>query len=366
MKYDFIVVGAGFYGCTFARAVAEKGARVLVIEKNGYIGGLSHTYFIDKVQVHSYGPHILHTDSDRVWTFLKHFGTVNNFKYHPIACYKDKYYSFPVNKMTLQQANITPPLKGQTCENENFEEYLIRRMGKKIYTMFFYYYTKKMWGVEPRTLPASIAHRIPFRPATLNDQYYTHKYEGIAQDGYTKLMENMLDHKNIKIYYNDNFLENRWHYKKIAKNIIFTGTIDSYFNYEFGMLPYRTLDINYVGNKKWYYAVDALGANAVNYTDNRECTREICHNYWLPETINNCDKYVITTETPRSLTSPFDEGIPMYPMRNIGNSVEIYEKYRNLAKHLSNVHFKGRLGDYKYMDMCPTIEDALHFAEEFT
>lgn len=361
MKYDFIVVGAGFYGCTFARAVADKGAKVLVIEKNDFIGGLSHSYFIDKIQVHKFGPHILHTDSDEVWTFLKRFGTINNFKYHPIACYKDKYYSFPVNKMTLQQVNVNPPLDGQTNENENFEEYLIRRMGKKTYKTFFYYYTKKMWGVEPRTLPASIAHRIPFRPCNVNDQYYTHKHEGIPQNGYTNLMETMLDHKNIKTYYNNNFLENRFHYKTLTKNIIFTGTIDSYFNYEFGMLPYRTLNIT-----QHIYGVDVLGANAINYTDNSPYTRKVCHNYWLPETINKCEKYIVTTEYPKTLKLPLDEGIPMYPMRNIDNSMEIYGKYKELAKQVPNVHFKGRLGDYKYMDMCPTIEDALHFAEEFT
>jgi UDP-galactopyranose mutase len=359
--YDFVVVGAGFYGCTFARAAAERGKKILLFER-GEVGGLAHTYYDGQVQVHKHGPHILNTDSDEVWNFLQRFGKINHYRYHPRVCYKNKFYSFPINRMTLQQLKLDPVITALgldtiVSDTDNFESYLIRKLGTKLYRTFFEHYTRKMWGMEPKTLPASIAQRIPVR-LNLNDHYYTKKHVGIPQEGYSNLLQTMIDHPNIQLRH-EVFLDHRWCYKDITKKTIYTGSIDEYFNYEFGLLSYRTLDIKTV-----HYPFDYLSSVAVNYTDDRPVTREICHNYWLPETVNKHKEYVITMETPRFTRCPKDT--PMYPMRDISKATDHYNRYVALASMVPNVYFKGRLGEYTYRDMCPTVEAAWEFAKKVT
>jgi UDP-galactopyranose mutase len=168
----------------------------------------------------------------------------------------------------------------------------------------------------------------------------------------------MIAHPNIDLQH-DEFLDQRWCYKDITKKTVYTGPIDEYFNYEFGLLSYRTLDIKTV-----HYPFDQLGSVAINYTDDRPVTREVCHNYWLPETVNNHKEYTITMETPRFTRCPQDT--PMYPMRDISKATDHYNKYAALAQWVPNVYFKGRLGEYTYRDMCPTVEAALEFSKKVT
>lgn len=364
MKYDFLVVGAGFYGCTFARAVAEQGKTVLLLEKDYVVGGLSKTRKYDlfkQIQYHVYGPHILHTDSLEVWNFLKKFDTINNFKYTPLVNNNGNYYSFPFNKLTMQQLGIRKINPPEKADNTNFETYVISRIGKKAYKTLYYGYTKKMWGMEPRELPASIAQRIPIRN-TLNNSYYDHTYQGIPKNGYTDLLINMVTHKNIDISMGD-FRQDKNFYRKQAKKIIYTGSIDEYYDYRFGQLPYRMVDITYFETE----ATNTQECIAINYATGGSHTRSICHNYWLQET-EKLPVKLISYEVPMQYDAyRYCKGhIPMYPVK-IGPEAkaELYDKYVKYNQATDNMIFKGRLGEFVYRDMCPTIEEALKFAKTF-
>lgn len=352
--YDFLCVGCGFFNATFARIAADHGKSVLIIDKNEFIGGHSATYKNQGVLIHKFGPHILNTNNREVWNFLKNFDQINHYKYNPKALHNNKLYSFPINLLTLSELGMDNVEPVSITNPANFEEFVLSQVGVKIYEVFYKEYTKKQWGIEPKHLPASIAKRIPIR-LNLNDDYHDKIYHGIPQNGYTHLITNMIQDQKITLELGVNYFEQKDYWNSLAKRVVYTGKIDEYFNYCYGELEYRTLHIQH---REENYDT---GCIAIHYTDDSvEYTRRVNHNYWLHET-KKANMYHYSTEIPM-LAARSDD--PYYPMRGIHGNDSLYDKYYYLTELEKEVYFKGRLGSYRYTDMCPTVEEAIKFAKE--
>ena len=359
MKYDFVIVGAGLYGSVCAYELKKKGKRVLVIDKREHVAGNIYTEKVEGIDVHKYGAHIFHTNNKEVWDYVNSFVEFNRFTNSPLANYKGKIYNLPFNMNTFNQLwgvvtpaeakNIIESQKndGSVGEPQNLEEQAISLVGLDIYNKLIKGYTEKQWGRPATELPAFIIKRLPVR-FTYDNNYFSDKYQGIPVDGYTKLVEKMLD--GIEVLLGEDFFEKREYYESISKKIIYTGPIDRYFDYKFGKLDYRTLKFdsetidcsNYQGNA------------VVNYTERDiPFTRIIEHKHF-----NNTssEKTIITKEYP----SEFNEGDePYYPVNDEKNT-DIYKLYRELAKEEEKVTFGGRLAEYKYYDMHQVIASALY------
>jgi len=358
MKYDYLIVGAGLYGLTCARMLTDLGKTCLVIDKRDHIGGNCYTEDKNGITVHKYGPHIFHTNRTNVWSFLNTYTDVTPFIYRPKVFYGTKIYSFPINLMTLYQLfNVCTPEEARThidyeakpyrdafLNPDNFEEAALTSIGPTLYNIFYKQYTKKQWGRSPLRLPASIFKRIPVR-YNFNDNYFTDIFQGIPD--YTKLFKQLS--KNVEVILNENYLEKRDYYDSIATNVIYTGPIDEYFNYSEGVLEYRSLEFNEVELDK----EDEQGTAVINYTSSIPFTRKIEHKHFLgtisPTTI-------ITKEYPVDWCIGKE---PYYPINDNDNN-ELYNKYLKLAKN-TNVHFGGRMGTYKYMNMDEVIYSALKY-----
>jgi len=361
MKYDYLVVGAGLFGATFAQQMNEAGKRVLVIDRRPHIGGNIYTEEVEGIQVHRYGAHIFHTNSIKVWTYLNRFAEFNRFTNSPIAVYKDEVYSLPFNMYTFNKmwGVITPQqarekisqqqLLGAKREPENLEEQAISLVGTDIYERLVKGYTEKQWGKPCSELPAFIIKRLPVR-FSYDNNYFNAKYQGIPIGGYTVMIEKML--KGIDVCLNTDYLANREELNSIADKILYTGAIDSYYDYCYGALEYRTLSFeteildcdNYQGNA------------VVNYTDSEvPYTRIIEHKLFE---FGQQEKTVITKE----FSQPWQPGAePYYPINDEKNGL-LYRKYRELADREENVIFGGRLGLYRYDDMDVIVEKALELA----
>ena len=245
--YDYLVVGAGMFGCTFSRHVAEKGKKVLIVDGRDHIGGNCYTKDVGGIHVHKYGPHSFHTNSDVVWFFLNRFAKFNNFQAHTKVNYQGKIFSFPVNLMTLNQLwGVTTPEEAESvlksvripCDNpSNLEDWILSQVGEEIYETFIKGYTAKQWNRHPSLLPSSIIKRLPIR-LNYDDRYFDDKYQGIPIGGYTAMFENMIDHENIKISLNT-FYEHSL--RSDCRKLVYTGRIDEFFDYKFGALDYRSL-----------------------------------------------------------------------------------------------------------------------------
>jgi len=356
MKFDYLVVGSGFYGLTFARTAAEEGSRVLVVDKRNHIGGNCYTEKIEGIDVHKYGPHIFHTNDLDIWRFVNRFSKFNNYQHRIKVNFKGIVYSFPVNLMTLHQLwGITSPDQAKEkidsvrvfCEgSESLESWSLSQVGQEIYDVFIKGYTTKQWGKDPKYLPSSIIKRLPIR-LDYNDNYYNDIYQGIPIDGYTKLFENMLDHKNIKVETNVDFFSNKEYLMKSSSTLVYSGKIDEFYEYRFGRLDYRSLDFKISVMEGNYQ-----GCSIVNYTDKDvPFTRSVEHKYF---TQNSSNKTVVTWEFPQS----YSEGsIPYYPINDDTNN-ETYLKYKKLNKD-DRIIFGGRLGSYRYMDMHQVIASAI-------
>ena len=362
MKYDYLIVGAGPFGATFAYEANKRGKKVLVIDKRNHVGGNMYCENIENINVHKYGAHIFHTSNKKVWDYVKQFCTFNNYINSPIANYKGEIYNLPVNMNTFNKlwGVITPNeakakiadqiQKSGITEPKNLEEQAISLVGKDIYKKLIKGYTEKQWGRSASELPAFIIKRLPVR-YTYDNNYFNDRYQGIPEGGYNVIFDKLL--KGIDVELNVDFFEKKKELLEKANKVVFTGMIDQYFDYKYGVLEYRslkfeheTLDIeNYQGNA------------VVNYNE-REIpfTRIIEHKHFE---FGTQSKTVITREYPAEWKQG-DE--PYYPVNNEKNA-KIFEKYKELADKEPNIIFGGRLANYKYYDMHHVFEVVLEVVE---
>lgn len=363
--YNYLVVGSGLYGAIFAHEAKKAGKSVLVIDKRPNIAGNIYTEKIEGINVHKYGAHIFHTNNKRVWEYITQFAEFNRFTNSPVANYKGELYSLPFNMYTFNKmwGVVTPEEAAAKIEEQrkeagiteprNLEEQAISLVGRDIYEKLIKGYTEKQWGRDCKDLPAFIIKRLPVR-MIFDNNYFNDRYQGIPIGGYNKLIEGLLEGVECKTgidFFNSEYKD----WKKYAYKLVYTGAIDEYFDYKLGRLDWRTVifktrvkDIpNYQGNA------------VVNYTSHNEpYTRVIEHKHFemFGQEVYDCPKTVISEE----YSVEYKEGMePYYPI-NDGRNNALAEEYRKLAENEEDVIFGGRLGQYKYFDMAPMIEQVLN------
>ena len=356
--YDYLIVGAGLFGATFANLAKKEGKKVLVIDRRNHIAGNVYTENIEGINVHKYGAHIFHTDYKDVWEYVNSFVEFNRYTNSPIAIYKNEVYNLPFNMNTFSKIwddvftpesalkHINKERKEIKGEPKNLEEQAISLVGRTIYEKLIKCYTEKQWNRDCKDLPSFIIKRLPVR-FTYDNNYFNDRYQGIPIGGYTKLVEKMLEGIEVKL--NTDFLEKKDYYQKIANKIVYTGAIDEYFDYSLGKLEYRSLKfITKVLNCENYQ-----GNAVVNYTSHdKKYTRVIEHKHF--ENVDS-DKTVITYEYP----ADYKENMEKYYTINDDNNNELADKYRLLGKKEKNIIFGGRLAEYKYYDMDDVIKRAM-------
>ena len=372
VEYDYLIVGSGLFGATFAHFARKRGKKCLVIDKRQHLGGNVFCESVEGINVHKYGAHIFHTSNKQVWDFVNSIVEFNRYTNSPVANYKGKLYNLPFNMNTFYQMwGVVTPEEAQAkideqraeavarmkadgaTEPRNLEEQAQVLIGNDVYERLIKGYTEKQWGRECADLPAFIIKRLPVR-LVFDNNYFNDKYQGIPIGGYNKLIDSLL--YGIETKTNVDFFENRSHWESIADKIVFTGKIDEFYGYRFGKLNYRTvrfeqetLDMsNYQGNA------------VVNYTE-REVpyTRIIEHKHFemFGPAVYDCPKTVIS----REYSTEWQDGMePYYPVNDETNST-LYAKYKELADKEKNVIFGGRLAEYKYYDMAPVIEKVFLF-----
>lgn len=357
-KYDYLVVGAGIFGSIFAYEAKKRGKKSLVIDKRNHVAGNMYTENIEGINVHRYGAHIFHTNSKDVWDYINQFAEFNRYTNAPVAIYKNELYNLPFNMNTFNKMwGVTTPAQAkEKIEQErkksniekpnNLEEQAISLVGKDIYEKLIKGYTEKQWGRDAKDLPSFIINRLPVR-FTYDNNYFNDKYQGIPIGGYTQIIEKML--LDVEVELNVDYFDHREHYDNIAEKIVFTGMIDEYYEYKYGVLDYRSLKFEHEELNVSNYQGNAV----VNYTE-REIpyTRIIEHKHFE---YGEQEHTVITKEYPASWAKG-DE--PYYPINNNKNN-ELYRKYKELADQEETVIFGGRLAEYKYYDMHQVIAAAL-------
>ena len=369
MKYDYLVVGSGLYGAVFAREAADRGKKVLVIDKRPNVAGNIYTEKVEGIHVHKYGAHIFHTNDTKVWKYITRFAEFNRFTNSPVANYRGELYSLPFNMYTFNKmwGVVTPEeaaakieeQKKEACitEPKNLEEQAISLVGRDIFEKLIKGYTEKQWGRDCKDLPAFIIKRLPVR-LTFDNNYFNALYQGIPIGGYTQLVEHLLE--GIEVRLNTDYLEQKEALDRLAETVVYTGPIDAYFGYSLGALEYRSvrfetevLDIpNFQGNA------------AVSYTDRETPWTRIIEHKWFEfgkdEQGQDLPKTVISREYS-SEWKPGDE--PYYPVNDEKNGA-LYAEYKKLADAEQNVIFGGRLAEYRYYDMDAVIASALKKSEE--
>lgn len=360
--YNFLIVGAGLFGAIVAHEATKKGKKCLVIDKRNHIGGNCYTKNVNGIEVHMYGAHIFRTSDKYIWDYISQFTEFNNFINTPIANYKGEIYNMPFNMNTFSKMwGISKPdeakaiIESQRNQwdglEDNLENHVIRMVGTDIYRKLVKGYTEKQWGRDCKELPSSIIRRLPVR-FTYNNNYFNDRYQGIPIGGYTKIFKQLLVGSDVEL--NVDFIKERYKYINKAHKVIFTGTIDSYFDYCFGDLEYRSLRFE----TETLNISNYQGVAVVNYTD-RETpyTRIIEHKHFE---FGTQPKTVITREYPQNWNRTIE---PYYPINDNRNQ-QLYAKYKNLAEKEKNIIFGGRLGEYKYYDMQDTIRSALNLTKE--
>jgi UDP-galactopyranose mutase len=359
----FLVVGAGFSGAVLARELATHTDRsVIVVDQRAHIAGNCHTVrdADTGIMVHEYGPHIFNTNSKLAWEYINRYGELMPYTNRVKASTRYGIFSFPINLHTINQFfnKFFSPAQAEKFvatlgnssikEPKNFEEQALKFVGRDLYETFFYGYTKKQWGCEPRDLPASILKRLPVR-FNYNDNYYHSAYQGIPREGYTAIIERILNHPQIRVLLQTDFIHS---IKSGFEHVFYTGCLDDFFGYKFGRLAYRT-----VFWKKEEAVGDLQGNAVINYTELEvPFTRIHEHKHFAPwETY---EKTLCFTEFSKE-TEPGD--IPYYPKRLVKDK-ERLAVYRQAAEQEDHVSFLGRLGTYRYMNMDAVIEEALAFS----
>lgn len=360
---NFSVVGAGFSGAVLAQELAKMGHFVEVFETRNHIGGncFSERDIVTGVMIHKYGPHIFHTDSEKVWNYVNRYADFFPYVNRVKTTSKGRVFSLPINLHTINQyfnKSFNPNEAVKFIKDiaindiqapKTFEEQALKFIGQDLYEDFFKGYTIKQWGCNPNELPASILKRLPVR-FNYDDNYFNHKYQGMPKEGYTPIVESLLDHKNINVTLNYSFYANQ---ADDFDHVFYTGPIDSWFNFSSGRLGYRTLDF-----VKEVHDGDYQGCAVMNYGDlSVPYTRISEHKHFAPW--EKHEKTIIFKEFSRECLL---DDIPYYPIRLVKEK-ELLNTYVEKAKSIKKVSFLGRLGTYRYLDMDVTIQEALSASE---
>lgn len=361
-KYDYILVGSGLYSGVFAWFAKQKGKKCLVLEKRDHIGGNVYCENTEGIHVHKYGAHIFHTSNKEVWQFVNSLAEFNRYTNSPVANYKGEMYNMPFNMNTFSKMwNISTPAEAKkiieeqkkeiTGEPKNLEEQAISLVGREIYEKLVKGYTEKQWGRDCTALPAFIIKRLPVR-YTYDNNYFNDLYQGIPIGGYNVIIDRLFEGCDIET--GVDYLEKKEYYDGLGEKIVYTGTIDAYYKYQFGKLEYRSLRFE----SEILDEENHQGVAVVNYTDRETSyTRIIEHKHFE---FGTQPKTVITREYPVT----WQEGMePYYPVNDEKNQA-LYQKYAKLAEKEENVIFGGRLGEYKYYDMDKVIASAMVRAKE--
>lgn len=371
MKVDFLIVGSGLFGSVFAEQCRRHKKTCLVLEKNQRVGGHVWSEKMVGIDVHTTGPHIFHTDSEEIWNYVNQFSPFNSYRHRVVAKSEGFSYSFPINWITLDQ---TIGLSGWKAHKEwqktknskdfekNFETWCLYHVGEALYEVLYKGYTTKQWGLDPKELPASIAKRIPIRES-YNDYYHTSRFSGVPIWGYDIFMQNLIRGTKVELSTNffarnsltPSFYSIRDQWRLYAHRLVYTGPIDQYYDYCFGKLGYRSI-LN--AHAIHHSSHSIQGIAQVNYTGlDQHHTRTIEHKYFVPESAAFSDtRTVVTAEIPVEWKD--DSMERYYPIKTHPNS-EMYRKYRELQYNQKDVIFGGRLADYCYRDMAPTIQAAM-------
>lgn len=368
--YDYLIVGAGLFGSTFAYMAHKQGKSCLVIDKRPHLGGNLYCENIEGINVHKYGAHIFHTSNKKVWDFVNSIVEFNRYTNSPVANYKGKLYNLPFNMNTFYQMwGVTTPEEAQAkieeqkaeavakmkaegvSEPRNLEEQAQVLIGKDIYERLIKGYTEKQWGRKCTELPAFIIKRLPVR-LVYDNNYFNDSYQGIPIGGYNKLIEGLLE--GVECRTNEDFFANREQLSTLADKIVFTGQLDQFYDYKYGKLNFRTVSFETEVINKSNYQGNAV----VNYTEAEvPYTRVIEHKHFesFGQAVYDNPKTVVS----REYSTEWKEGMePYYPVNDEQNN-EMAEKYRALASQEKNVIFGGRLAEYKYYDMAPVVEKVL-------
>lgn len=361
--YDYIIIGSGLFGCTFAHLAKKDKKKCLIIEKRNHPFGNCYTEQKHNIHVHKYGPHIFHTNTLKIWQFVNQFDKFNAYINRPKVNFNNKIFSFPINLMTLYQLwDVTTPQQAMDrlasvrvpCNNpQNLEEWILDQVGEEIYKTFIYGYTKKQWNTEPKNLPSFIIKRLPIR-FNFDDNYYFDKYQGIPENGYSHIMQNMTD--GIEIVLGTDYFHNRHYWDSLGKRVVYTGPLDEFFDLAFGPLQYRSLRFE----EQTYNMNDFQGNAIINYTNYEvPYTRIIEHKHF--NFSDKQDKTIITKEYPADYEETKEK---YYPINNDNNNA-IYDKYHKLSQNIENKYiFGGRLAEYRYYDMHQIIASAHHIYDK--
>ena len=372
MKYDWLIVGSGLFGATFAHFATREGKRCLVIDKRPQLGGNLYCKEVEGIHVHQYGAHIFHTSNKRVWEFVNSIVPFNRYTNSPIANYRGELYNLPFNMNTFHQmwGVVTPDealsiLQEQRKEAEtalrnagaaeprNLEEQALVLVGRDIYEKLIKGYTQKQWGRPCSELPAFIIRRLPVR-FIYDNNYFNDAFQGVPIGGYNKLIEGLL--KGSETITGADFFADRHHWENLADKIVYTGKIDEYFGYRLGKLNYRTVRFEHEVLNTCNYQGNAV----VNYTDEAiPYTRIIEHKHFemFGNAVYDCPKTVIS----REFSTEWKDGMePYYPVNDRDNT-DLYLQYKALADREPNVLFGGRLAEFKYYDMAPVIEQVMNY-----
>lgn len=372
-EYDYLIVGSGLFGATFAYFAKKAGKKCLVIDKRSQLGGNVYCEEVEGINVHKYGAHIFHTSNKEVWNFVNSIVEFNRYTNCPVANYKGKLYNLPFNMNTFcQMWGVTTPdeakakideqkseavaaLNGR--EPQNLEEQALCLVGRDIFYTLIKEYTEKQWGRKCTELPAFIIKRLPVR-MVFDNNYFNDKYQGIPVGGYNKLVDGLLEGIYCKTdvdFFNSEYKD----WKKFADKLVYTGAIDEYFNYSLGKLDWRTVSFK----TRIEDTANFQGNAVVNYTSHEKpYTRVIEHKHFemFGQEVYDCPKSVVSEE----YSTEYKDGMePYYPVNDERNN-QLADQYRKLAANEDNVVFGGRLAQYKYYDMAPVIEQVMKLWKE--
>ena len=372
MSQTNIIVGSGFSGSTMARLIAEKlDEKVVVVDKKDHIAGNSYDYRDENgIMIHKYGSHIFHTNNEKVWSFLKKFTVFNTYMHEVVGIIDGIEAQIPFNFTTLYQ--IFPETLAKRLEEKLLKKFEyntkvpilefqkqddedLKFLAEYVYEKIFLNYTTKQWGVSPKDVDGTVTARVPVY-LSKDNRYFQDKYQGIPLEGYTKVVEKMLDHPNIEVVLNKDFAEFKKENSDLVKNarIFYTGSIDEFFDYKFGKLPYRSVNFKFETHNREFYQTHAC----INYPNNYDFTRIHEYKHYLND---KSEKTVIAKEYSEFFELGKNERY--YPIASEENA-KLYQKYLDEAKNLKDVYFFGRLGDYKYYNMDLAVARAIELFEE--